>query len=85
MNDEALLAQVGQTVWGPAWQAPMAAALKLNQGALHDWTSGRARVPADVWKALREVARLHMLRIADLDPRIVQAYDEAVARASARR
>ncbi|MFZ5783816.1 MAG: hypothetical protein ACOY4R_26760 [Pseudomonadota bacterium] len=85
MNDDALLAQVGRTVWGSSWQTPMAEALKQSPGALNDWMSGRSRVPAEVWKALREAARLHMLKIADLDPRIVQAYDEAVARASARR
>ncbi len=29
MTDQALPAKVGQTIWGPAWQAPMAEALSL--------------------------------------------------------
>ncbi|GEP53424.1 hypothetical protein [Reyranella soli] len=85
MSDQALLAKVGQTIWGPAWQEPMAAALKQSPGTIAEWLAGRAIVPADSWKALREAARLHYLKIADLDPQIVSAYDAAVARASARR
>ena len=85
MSDQAVLAKVGQTIWGPAWQEPMAAALKLTPGTVAEWLAGRAAVPPDSWKALREVARLHYLKLADLDPQIVSAYDAAVARASARR
>ena len=85
MTDQALLAKVGQTIWGPAWQEPMAVALKLPPSTIAEWIGGRSVVPADSWKALREVARLHHLKLADLDPQIVSAYDAAVARASARR
>jgi len=85
MTDHVLLAKIGQTIWGPTWQGPMAEALKQPQRTVTDWTSGRVAVPADIWKELREVTRLHYLKLADLDPQIVQAYDIAIARASARR
>jgi hypothetical protein len=85
MTDHVLLAKIGQTIWGPTWQGPMADALKQQPLTVTDWTTGRVAVPADIWKALREIARLHYLKLADLDPQIVQAYDIAVARASAKR
>jgi hypothetical protein len=85
MTDQALLAKVGQTIWGPDWQGAMAQALKLPASTISEWASGRSAVPADSWKALREVTRLHYLKLADLDPQIVGAYDAAVARASAKR
>lgn len=85
MTDQALLAKVGQTIWGPTWQGPMAEALNLPPATIAQWIAGRAAVPADSWKALREVSRLHHLKLADLDPQIVGAYDAAVARAPARR
>src|SRR5260370_1225235 len=61
---------------------PRAAALKRRVGAVAGWGGGHRRVPAGVWKELREVVRLHGLKIADLDPEIVQAYDTAIALAS---
>lgn len=85
MTDHELLAKVGQTIWGPTWQGPMATALKESQRTLTDWISGRVAVPADSWKDLREITRLHYLKLADLDPQIVQAYDIAIARASGKR
>jgi hypothetical protein len=84
MTDHVLIAKIGQTIWGPAWQAPMAEALKLRPATIAEWSAGRSAVPADTWKALREITRLHYLKLADLDPQIVSAYDAAVARASAK-
>jgi len=85
MSDHMLIAKIGQTVWGPAWQAPMAAALKQHQHTVEGWSSGRIVVPADTWQELREITRQHYLKLADLDPEIVRAYDAAVQRASVRR
>lgn len=85
MSDQALLAKVGQTIWGPAWQGPMAEALKVPASTIDAWAKAGAAVPADSWKALREVARLHYLKLADLDPQIVSAYDAAVVRAAGKR
>ena len=84
MNDHIMLSTIGQTVWGPAWEEPMAEALKERKQTIADWSSGRVAVPAAIWKDLREVTRLHYLKLADLDPQIVQAYDAAVARESAK-
>ncbi len=84
MNDHIMLATIGKTIWGPAWEEPMAEALKERRHTVADWSTGRAAVPAAIWKDLREVTRLHYLTLADLDPQIVQAYDAAVARESAK-
>lgn len=84
MNDSMMIAKIGQTVWGPSWEAPMAEALKQTQSTIADWSSGRTIVPSDAWKQLREATRLHYLKLADLDPQIVQAYDAAVARETAK-
>jgi len=82
MTDHALIPKVGMMLWGPDWQAPMATALKQPAGTVADWARGRTPVPAGIWKELREIVRLHGLKIADLDPEIVRAYDTAVALAS---
>jgi len=82
MEDHTLIPKVGLVLWGPDWQAPMAAALKHPAGAVSDWARGRTPVPAGIWKELREIVRLHGLKIADLDPEIVRAYDTTVALAS---
>jgi hypothetical protein len=82
MEDHTLIPKVGLMLWGADWQAPMAAALKQPAGTVADWARGRTPVPASVWKELREIVRLHGLKIADLDPEIVRAYDTAVALAS---
>jgi hypothetical protein len=47
--------------------------------AVSDWGRGRRPVPAAIWKELREIVRLHGLKLADLDPEIVRAYDTAIA------
>jgi hypothetical protein len=82
MEDHTLIPKVGLMLWGPDWQAPMAAALKQPVSAVSDWGRGRRPVPAAIWKELREIVRLHGLKLADLDPEIVRAYDTAIALAS---
>ena len=82
MENNMLIPKVGLIVWGPDWQAPMAAALKQPTNTVADWARGGRPVPAGIWKELREVVRLHGLKIADLDPEIVQAYDTTVALAA---
>jgi len=82
MEDHTLIPKVGLMLWGADWQAPMAAVLKQPTNSVVDWARGRRPVPAGIWKELREVVRLHGLKIADLDPEIVWAYDTAVALAS---
>lgn len=85
MDDRTLIAEVGLALWGAAWQEPMAAALKQHKATVADWGQGRRPVPADVWQELREIARLHGLKLADLGQEIVRNYDAAVALASKKR
>lgn len=84
MDDRTLIAEVGLALWGATWQDPMATALKRQKGTVSDWAQGRMPVPADVWKELREVARLHGLKLADLGQEMVRNYDAAVALAAKR-
>jgi hypothetical protein len=83
MTDQAVLAKVGQTIWGPAWQEPMAVALKQPPHTVEDWSTGRVPVPLEMWKELREAARQQYLKLADLDAEIVRAFDDAYQRAMA--
>jgi hypothetical protein len=83
MTDQAMLAKVGQTIWGASWQAPMAAALKQPPRTIEDWSTGRVAVPLEMWKELREAARQQYLKLADLDAEIVRAFDDAYQRAMA--
>jgi hypothetical protein len=82
MDDHTLIPKIGMMLWGPDWQAPMADALRQPRNTVSDWAHGRMPVPAGIWKDLREITRLHGLKIADLDPEIVRAYDAAVFLAS---
>lgn len=83
MSDQAAIAKIGQTIWGPSWQGPMAAALKQQPRTIDDWSTGRVAVPLEVWKELREAARQQYLKLADLDAEIVRAFDAAHQRATA--
>jgi hypothetical protein len=81
MDDRTLIAELGVALWGAvAWKSRMADALKQREALISDWADGKAVVPAGIWKELREVTRLHYLKLADFDPQIVRAYDEAVVR-----
>lgn len=83
MTDHLLIAKIGNTVWGSAWQEPMAAAIRQPRHAIEGWASGGVPVPLEMWKELREATRLHYLKLADLDAEIVRAFDSAYQRAMA--
>jgi len=83
MTDHITIANIGQTIWGAAWQAPMATALRQPQRTVEDWSTGRTPVPVETWKELREAARQQYLKLADLDAEIVRAFDAAYQRAMA--
>ena len=83
MTDQAMIAKIGQTVWGLSWQGPMAAALRQQPRTIDDWSSGRVPVPVEAWKELREATRQQYLKLADLDAEIVRAFDAAYQRAMA--
>jgi hypothetical protein len=85
MRDHLLIAKIGQTIWGTAWQSPMAAALGQPPRTIEDWSSGRADIPLEMWKELREAARQQYLKLADLDAEIVRAFDAAYQRVPAKR
>jgi hypothetical protein len=85
MDDRTLISEIGLALWGAAWIDPMAAALKQHKSTVSDWAQGRLPVPADVWKELRELTRLHGLKLADLDQQIVRNYDAAFQLALAKR
>ena len=85
MDDRTLIADLGVALWGTTWKSRMADALKQREALISDWAAGKATVPAGIWKELREVTRLHYLKLADFDQEIVRAYDAAVVREGERR
>ena len=85
MDDRTLIADLGVALWGTTWKSRMADALKQREALVSDWAAGKAAVPAGIWKELREVTRLHYLKLADFDQEIVRAYDAAVVREGERR
>ena len=84
MDDRTLIAELGLALWGAGWKSRMADALEERETTISDWADGRATVPSDVWKELREITRLHRLKLADFDQEIVRNYDAAVVREQAR-
>jgi hypothetical protein len=80
MGDAALIADVGQALWGPAWKGPMAEAVRHQKTAVADWASGRQPVPAGVWSHLTELLRQRRHELDKLAPRIQRAHDTALQR-----
>jgi hypothetical protein len=80
MDDRALLAEIGTSLWGADWRSHLAAALRQPVGRVSEWEGNHAPVSAAAWKELREVVRLHALKLANLDQQIVRAFDAAYQR-----
>ncbi|MBV8192581.1 MAG: hypothetical protein JOY64_31720 [Alphaproteobacteria bacterium] len=80
VESKTLLSEIGVALWGSDWQQQLDRTLGQRPGTFADWESGRAQVPAAVWKELREAVRQRALELADLDPRIVASYDAAYQR-----
>jgi hypothetical protein len=80
MDDAKLIAEVGQSMWGPAWKGPMAEAVRHQKNAVADWASGRLPVPAGVWSELQELMRRRRHELDKLVPRIQRAHDAALQR-----
>lgn len=80
MNDAALIAEIGQTLWGPAWKKPMAEAVRHQKNAVADWASGHQPVPAGVWSELVALMRQRKHELDRLGPRVQKAHDAALQR-----
>lgn len=78
MEEDALIADVGQALWGPAWKGPMAEAVRHRKGAIDDWARGKSAVPAGVWSELRELLRRRRHALDELAPRVQKAHDDAL-------
>ena len=79
--DTMLIDEVGQALWGPAWKAPMAEAVRHQKSAVADWASGRLPVPAGVWSDLKKLIRERRHALDRLVPRTEKAHDAALRRA----
>ena len=75
MNRAPLIAKIGTALWGTDWAGHMAEHLHRERRLISDWESGKSAVPTSVWSDLREVVRLHGLRLAELDQEIVREFD----------
>jgi hypothetical protein len=78
--DARLIDEVGQALWGPAWKAPMAQAVRHQKSAVADWASGRLPVPAGVWSELKKLIRERRHQLDRLVPRTEKAHDTALSR-----
>ena len=78
--DDRLIDEVGQALWGPAWKAPMAQAVRHQKSAVADWASGRLPVPAGVWSELKKLIRERRHELDRLVPRTEKAHDAALLR-----
>jgi hypothetical protein len=79
-HDATLLNDVGMALWGPAWKAPMAEAVRHQKNAVNDWATGRVPVPAGVWSELKALMRQRRHELDVLAPRVQRAHDAALAR-----
>ncbi len=68
-NDADLIAEVGETLWGPAWKTPLAEAVRHGKNAVADWASGHQPVPAGVWSELMALMRRRKHELDRLGPR----------------
>ena len=78
--DAKLIAEVGQTLWGPAWKGPMAEAVRHQKNAVADWASDRVPVPAGVWSELKKIIRQRRHELDRLVPRTEKAHDATLQR-----
>lgn len=78
--DRRLIDEVGQALWGPAWKAPLAQAVRHQKSAVADWASGRLPVPAGVWSELKKLIRERRHQLDRLVPRTEKAHDTALSR-----
>jgi hypothetical protein len=78
--DTMLIAEVGRALWGPAWKAPMAEAVRHQKSAVADWALGRLPVPAGVWSELKKLIRERRHELDRLVPRTEKAHDAALQR-----
>jgi hypothetical protein len=79
-NDADLIAEVGETLWGPAWKTPLAEAVRHGKNAVADWSSGHQPVPAGVWSELMALMRRRKHELDRLGPRVQRAHDAALQR-----
>ena len=54
--NSAHLRAVGLTLYGPAWQAPLAEALGIAERSIRRWAAGKP-VPAGVWPELSVICQ----------------------------
>jgi hypothetical protein len=79
-NDAELIDEVGQALWGPAWKAPMAEAVRHQKNVIADWASDRLPVPAGVWSELALLMRRREHELDRLGSRVQRAHDTALKR-----
>lgn len=74
----ATLAIVGQALFGPSWQKPLAKALGVNVRTVRRWSNSDFDIPDGVWRDLAVLCwgradKLETLALK-LDPKIASKY-----------
>lgn len=54
-HDRALLAQVGEALYGDTWQSALSRALDVEPRAVRRWVSNQNVIPPGVWAQVREL------------------------------
>jgi len=55
--DKETLCEVGEALYGPLWQNPLAEALGVGDRTVRYWASGDRAVPAGVWQDIGALCR----------------------------
>lgn len=73
MTDQPLIVRVGEALYGPRWQGPMAEALDVRLDTVKAWRRGRSTVPLTVWNELYHIATMRRGDLYDLLPKMTLA------------
>lgn len=60
------LRAVGQTLYGPAWQSPLAEALGVTDRTIRRWAKGEYEIPEGIAKELANVCRTRSIELERL-------------------
>lgn len=57
MDTTAKLRMVGEAIFGPNWQTPLASELKVADRTMRRWAAGEFEPPQGIWKDLAVLCR----------------------------
>lgn len=61
-----LFPEIGQSLFGPEWIAPLAGALGVSERTVRRWAGDPGAIPRGVWGDLARMLRFEIDRLGDL-------------------